>query len=94
MPAYVIDLVDVHDRKGYEEYIAKAPATVAAYGGKYLARAPSPEVLEGAPPGRGVILEFPTLEQGRQWHASAEYRETGGIRRRCARSTLLAVPGT
>jgi uncharacterized protein (DUF1330 family) len=47
MAAYLIVDVDVHDFEGYEEYKKGAPATVAAHGGRYLARAGLTEVLEG-----------------------------------------------
>ena len=39
MTAYVIFDIDVKDALTYKEYAGLAPATVEAYGGKYLARA-------------------------------------------------------
>ena len=48
MPAYVIADVEVLDTIGYEEYRQKVPATITAYGGRYLARGGATEVLEGA----------------------------------------------
>ena len=47
MSAYVIVDILVQDQKKYDEYKLLAPATVAAYGGKYLARGGKTEVLEG-----------------------------------------------
>ena len=47
MAAYVIVDILVQDQKKYDEYKLLAPATVAAYGGKYLARGGKTEVLEG-----------------------------------------------
>jgi uncharacterized protein (DUF1330 family) len=41
MSAYVIVNVNVkiHDPDAYREYVRRAPSAVAAYGGRYLARA-------------------------------------------------------
>ena len=47
MAAYVIADVEVIDSVGYEEYRQKVPATIAAYGGRYIARGGATEVLEG-----------------------------------------------
>jgi uncharacterized protein (DUF1330 family) len=47
MSAYVIVDITVTDPAGYEEYKKLAPAAVAAYGGKYLARGGRVETLEG-----------------------------------------------
>jgi len=47
MPAYVIVEIEVTDPIVYEEYKKLAPAIVAQYGGKYLARGGHTEVLEG-----------------------------------------------
>lgn len=94
MPAYVVALVDVTDPDGYKEYVAGVMATVAAHGGRFLARAPGPALLEGGPaPSRAVILEFPSLEHARRWHASPEYAPLLAIRQRCSRGTLLLLPG-
>ncbi len=38
MPAYVIADLEVTDPAGFEEYRKGVPATIAAYGGRYLAR--------------------------------------------------------
>lgn len=94
MPAYVVALVDIKDPDTYREYIARVPPTVAAHGGRFIARAPGPELLEGGPaPGRAVILEFPTLEAARRWHASPEYAPLLKLRQSASRGTLLLLPG-
>ena len=41
MPAYLIARVNVTDPDKYENYKALAPAAIAQYGGKYLARTTS-----------------------------------------------------
>lgn len=94
MPAYVVALIDVTDPEAYKAYVARVQATVSAHGGRFLARAPSPELLEGGPaPGRAVILEFPSVEAAKRWHASPEYQPVMRMRQVASRGTLLLLPG-
>lgn len=94
MPAYVIANVEVTDPSGYEDYRSKVPVTVAAYGGRYLARAGATEVLEGDwTAHRLVILEFPTMARLREWYLSAEYRPLLEVRKRTARSRVIIIEG-
>lgn len=81
MPGYVIANVDVHDPDGYRAYVDAVPATIQAFGGRYLARGGQTETLEGDwNPSRLVIVEFPTYEDAKAWHASAEYAPVLAIR--------------
>ena len=94
MPAYVIVNVDIHDPAGYEEYRLRAPATITAYGGRYLARAGRTEVLEGGwEPRRLVILEFESIARAREWLDSPEYGAIKHIRHTCATSTMVIIEG-
>jgi uncharacterized protein (DUF1330 family) len=94
MPAYVIADVEVIDSVAYEEYRQKVPATVAAFGGRYIARGGAIEVLEGAwSPKRCVLLEFPSMAALKAWWDSPEYTPLRGIRQRSTRSRLVAVEG-
>jgi uncharacterized protein (DUF1330 family) len=95
MPAYVIAETDVHDPERYERYKTGAPATIAAYGGRYVARGGELDVLEGdwAPP-RLVILEFDDLEAAKRWYASPEYQEVKALREGAATMRLVAVEGS
>jgi uncharacterized protein (DUF1330 family) len=94
MPAYVIALITVTDPEGYEEYKALAPATIAKYGGKYVARGGRQELLEGdLEVNRISLLEFESLEQAKRWWSSPEYEEAKPIRQRTASSSLIVVEG-
>jgi uncharacterized protein (DUF1330 family) len=74
MTAYVIVDIDVTNPAAYDEYKKLAPPTVAAYGGKYLARGGRTETLEGEwLPNRLVILEFESVDRAKQWLDSPEY---------------------
>lgn len=95
MAAYLIVDIDVTDPARYEEYKKLAPPTIAAYGGRYLARGGKSEVLEGhASPNRVVILEFESIEKAKQWLESPEYREARALRHESATTTMIAVEGT
>ncbi len=94
MAAYVIADVEVLDAAGYEEYRQKVPATIAAVGGRYLARGGATEKLEGSwLPKRCVILEFPSMAVFRAWWDSPEYQALRAIRERTTRSHLIVTEG-
>lgn len=94
MTAYVIADVEVLDPAGYEAYRQQVPATIAAYGGRYLARGGATTVLEGGwSPRRCVILEFPSMAQLKAWWDSPEYQPLRAIRERTTRSNLVATEG-
>jgi uncharacterized protein (DUF1330 family) len=94
MPAYVIADIEVIDQGLYEQYRQGVPATIAAHGGRYLARGGETEVLEGSwSPKRCVILEFPDMERFRAWWSSPEYAPLRAIRQRAAKSHLVVTQG-
>ncbi len=94
MAAYVIVDIEVTDPHGYEEYKRLAAPTVAAYGGRYLARGGAAETIEGNwTPHRLVVLEFATVEQARQWWSSPEYSAARAVRQRTARADMVVVAG-
>ena len=95
MSAYVIVDIEVTDPVGYEEYKKLAPAAVALYGGKYIARGGKNETLEGDwKANRLVILEFPTLEQATTWLNSPEYAPARALRHKYARTNMVVVEGS
>jgi uncharacterized protein (DUF1330 family) len=94
MPAYVIADVQVADPVRYEEYKRLAAASVALYGGKYIARGGRGDTLEGAwAPSRLVILEFESYERARQWYDSPDYRPARELRRQIASANLVLIDG-
>ena len=94
MPAYVINDMDVVDPALLEEYKRMSPATVAQFGGKFLARGGPHGVLEGDwQPKRLVILEFPDRAKAEAWANSVEYAPAKQIRQRASRSNIVVVEG-
>ena len=94
MAAYIINDMEVTDPQLFEEYKKLSPATVAQYGGKFLARGGRTESLEGDwSPRRLVILEFPSIAQARAWIDSPEYAPARRLRQLSANSNLILVEG-
>jgi uncharacterized protein (DUF1330 family) len=94
MTAYVILHITITDPKQFEEYRQLAPATIEAYGGRYLARGGTAESLEGDwKPNRIVILEFDSMDKAKAWMDSPEYREARAMRHRAATSRTIVVEG-
>ena len=94
MNAYIIVEIEVYDPIGYEEYKKLAGSTVEAHGGKYIVRGGKTEVLEGDwQPKRIVVLEFPSMEQAKEWLNSNEYAEPRKMRHRAAKTNMLVVEG-
>jgi uncharacterized protein (DUF1330 family) len=76
MPAgYVIVEMQISDPERYKEYMAAAPATIAAAGGEYVVRGGRHESLEGDwQPARLAVLKFPSVERARAWYDGEQYR--------------------
>jgi len=94
MVAYVINDMEVTDPQLLDEYKKLSPATVAQYGGRFLARGGQTETLEGTwSPKRLVILEFPSVAQAKAWANSPEYAPAKRVRQQASRSNIIVVEG-
>lgn len=94
MAAYVLVEISIHDYNEYEEYKKLTPASIAAFGGKFVVRGGQTETLEGEwQPERIVILEFPTVERAKEWWNSDLYAPAKAIRQRNATSKMIVVEG-
>ena len=94
MAAYAVVNVRVTDPDRYAQYREKAPDTIAQYGGKYLARGGTVEVLEGEwNPQRLVVLEFESVERLREWYDSPEYASLKQLRIETTSTEFVVVEG-
>ena len=94
MAAYVIANINIEDPVRYEDYKRMVPGTLAAFGGRFIARGGNVEVLEGAwRPERLVLIEFPSVERARAWWNSQEYAEARALRQATSTGTLLVLEG-
>jgi uncharacterized protein (DUF1330 family) len=70
------------------------PATIARYGGRYLARGGKAEALEGRLAGRRIaIVEFDSYERAKDWYESDDYRGPKALRQGASISSLVLVDG-
>jgi uncharacterized protein (DUF1330 family) len=94
MPAYLIANIEVTNPDGYRAYTEQVGATIAAHGGRFLARGGSVEVLEGDwEPQRLVILEFPTVEAAHTWYHSADYQRLKAVRMEHSQGQIFLTSG-
>jgi uncharacterized protein (DUF1330 family) len=94
MTAYVIADIDVHDPEAYREYVALVPGTVEPFGGRFIVRGGEHETVEGDwRPHRLVIIEFPSADHARRWHASEAYVTALVIRQRASTGSVVLVEG-
>ncbi|MDH5209990.1 MAG: DUF1330 domain-containing protein [Burkholderiaceae bacterium] len=73
---YIVVEMKITNPEQYKEYMAAAPATIAAAGGEYLVRGGRSETLEGGwSPARVAILKFPSYDQAKAWYEGEGYRQ-------------------
>jgi uncharacterized protein (DUF1330 family) len=74
-PAYIIVDMNITDMEQYKQYMAAAPAAVAAAGGEYLVRGGKFETLEGDwKPSRLAMLRFPSFDAAKAFYDAEMYR--------------------
>jgi uncharacterized protein (DUF1330 family) len=94
MAAYALVNVQITDSAGFAEYRKLVPATIAAFGGRFLTRGGAMEVLEGGwAPNRLVVLEFPDVATIKAWYHSPEYQQLLEIRKRTSTSDFVIIDG-
>jgi len=93
MPAYVIAELEITNAATFDEYRKGVPASIAAYGGRYLARGEVEPLEGGWSPKRMVIVEFPSLAQAKAWYDSSEYRDLRALRQRSANTKAVLIEG-
>ena len=79
--AYIIVEMHITDPERYKQYMAEAPAAVAAAGGEYLVRGGRLETIEGDwQPHRIAMLRFPSFERAKAFYDDAHYTRVRGLR--------------
>jgi uncharacterized protein (DUF1330 family) len=92
MKAFVIAAETVNDETMFSEYRKAVPATVEAFGGKFIVRGGNLKLLEGQwPHPRLVIIEFPSREAAEGWYASPDYQKIIGLRHNSSVGNLVIV---
>ena len=95
MSAYIISDLSARDPDSLQIYRARAAASIAHYGGRYISRGGAIETLEGDwRPEMIVVVEFPSMEQARAWYRSPEYATALAVRDKALARDLILVDGT
>ncbi|MDO9533195.1 MAG: DUF1330 domain-containing protein [Deltaproteobacteria bacterium] len=94
MPVYVIIDITVVDQELYEEYVARVPAVVEQYRGRYLVRGGEVVALAGGwHPERIVVLEFESIDQAQEYLTSPENLALAPLREKSITSRAVIVQG-
>ena len=79
--AYIIVDMKISDPERYKQYMAEAPAAVAAARGEYLVRGGRHEVMEGDwQPSRLAVLRFPSIDAAQAFYQGEKYRAARELR--------------
>ena len=94
MAGYVVVELETSDHECMARYRELSGPSVERHGGRFLVRGGRFELLEGDwNPERLVVIEFPSVEQAREWYESEDYREARAVRAGAARLQMLLVEG-
>ncbi|MBD1160305.1 DUF1330 domain-containing protein [Pelagibacterales bacterium SAG-MED14] len=91
---FVIFNIDVTNPEDYSEYITKVKPIVEKFGGEYIVRGGTNQVVEGNwQYSRTIVLKFPSYEKALEWYNSEEYQPIKQIRLDNAISNGIIIQG-
>jgi len=90
---YAIVEIEVLDAEAYKKYTAGVPASLAPFGGRFLVRGGATISLEGDPPKRVVVLEFPDMATAQRWYHSPVYQALLPLRLKASKARFFFVEG-
>ncbi|WPB89249.1 DUF1330 domain-containing protein [Streptomyces malaysiensis] len=95
MTAYLASEIVTHDPDLLEQYRTIARQAVAEFGGRYLVRNQTPEMLEGTIDDqvKVVILSFDSLDDARSFYHSETYAPAIEVAAKCMSRRILIVDG-
>jgi uncharacterized protein (DUF1330 family) len=94
MKAFVVAAETPNDEVAFSEYRRAVPATLQAFGGKFIVRGGSLKLLEGEwPHSRLVIIEFPSRQAAEGWYNSPDYQKIIDLRLSSSVGNLVIVEG-
>ena len=94
MKAYFIAAETTKDEAVFATYRKEVPATIAAFGGKFVVRGGQLTTLEGEwrhP--RLVIIEFPSRAAAEGWYRSPEYQKILPLKLNSTVGNVIIVDG-
>jgi uncharacterized protein (DUF1330 family) len=90
----IVDVTRIDDEERYARYRQAVPASIAAAGGRYLARGGAVEVLDGTwRPSRIVVVEYPDVASVVAWWRSPGYAALRELRGNAITASFIVVDG-
>jgi uncharacterized protein (DUF1330 family) len=95
MKYYSIAELDIDDQGWVSAYVKNVTGLVESHGGRFLARTPNVEKIEGERKAAQIfmIIEWPSKEAAEAFYESDEYRPYRQSRMEGARTEFVLVPG-
>jgi uncharacterized protein (DUF1330 family) len=93
LKGYWIGHVDITDPEGYKAYMAANAVPFGKFGGRFLVRGGTREVVEGQVRGRTVVLEFPSYQAALDCYRSADYQAAIVLRKGKGELDLVIIEG-
>jgi uncharacterized protein (DUF1330 family) len=94
MSAYIIGLIEIHDRDEYNQYQAGFRKIFSKYNGEILVVEEAPTLLEGAwPHTRTVVLRFADEHEAKRWYESEQYQALAQHRFRASTANVILAKG-
>jgi uncharacterized protein (DUF1330 family) len=95
MKYYSVAEIDITDQGWVPAYVKNVTKLVEGHGGRYLARTPNIEKIEGErkTPQIFLIIEWPSRDAAVQFYESDEYRPYRESRKEGARNEFVLVAG-
>lgn len=93
MKHLIIVETDITETSWVQDYLVKVTLLVSKFGGKYLTRSSSVELLEGvSKPQYSLVAEFPSKESAMEFYQSSEYEPFKTARQQGSKSKFILVP--
>ena len=94
MSGYAIFNIDIKNPDEYKEYVEKVKPIAEKFGGEYIVRGGTNQVVEGNwQYSRNVVIKFPSYEKALEWYNSKEYQPIKQIRIDNAKSNGIIIQG-
>ena len=94
MQAYLVVEHLITDPARFEQYRSKVVPMIESFGGRYLTRSGSHQILEGTwKPTRVAIIEFPDMAALNAFYDAPEYQPLFGLRRGTGTDVVIAIEG-
>jgi uncharacterized protein (DUF1330 family) len=89
----IVERIAYWDNSFVDEYVQLARATYGDYGARRIVLSYKNTLLEGDTPAGDLfaILEFPSEDAAKRWHASPEYQAAIQVRNRGSKDRMVII---